>query len=260
MAEAFCAPPAIDCLRRGSTCSSRGTMFVGLRHETATHPVSGSGTSSGDRGEAVFRLARRRWPRGLLGETWLTVAVLEQVSVRDRTLSLSTPLDRSSRSIAAVCTAESLASTSGAGLAATEDWHLPAGIGALQCLAMWPGCCQRWQRTCPLLRRLLGHLPSLCRLSSRRSLTFWHLLQPFKDELHQWVLCCTRRWIDSWCRDHRPAVPLQAAHGLTDSVHLRTDNLHIWDSWTVVGPPPPGRQLGYSVSRAVSYPVDNATC
>ena len=34
---------------------------------------------------------------------------------------------------------------------------------------MWPGCWHRWQRTCPLLRRLLGQLPFLCRLSSRRS-------------------------------------------------------------------------------------------
>ena len=72
-------------------------MLVGLRHETATHPVSGSGTSSGDRGEAVFRLARRRWPRGLLGETSLPAAVLDLVSVRDRTLFLSNPLDRWSR-------------------------------------------------------------------------------------------------------------------------------------------------------------------
>ena len=175
MTEAFCAPPAIDFLRRDSTCSSRGTMLVELRHETATHPVSGSGTSSGDRGEAVFRLARRRWPRGLLGEASLTAAVLELVSVMDRTLSLSTPLDRSSRSTAAVGTAESVASVTRAGLAVTEGWLLPAGIGAgaLQCLAMWPGCWQRWQRTCPLLRRLLGHLPSLCRLSSRRSRLFF---------------------------------------------------------------------------------------
>ena len=88
------------------------------------------------------------------------------------TLSLSTSLDRSSRSTAAVGTAESLASISGAGLAATEGWRLPAGTGAgaLQCLAMWPGCWQRWQRRFPLLRLLLGHLPSLCSLSSRRSI------------------------------------------------------------------------------------------
>ena len=35
---------------------------------------------------------------------------------------------------------------------------------------MWPGCWQRWQRRFPLLRRLLGHLLSLCRLSPRRSI------------------------------------------------------------------------------------------
>ena len=169
MPEACCTPLAIDCPRRDSTYSTRGAVFVGRRHETVTHPVSGSpgsGISSGDRGEAVFRLARRRWPRVLLEETWLTAAVSELMSVRDRTLSLSAQLDRSSRSTAAVGTAESLASISGAGLAATEGWRLPTGIGAgaLQCLAMWPGCWQRWQRTCPLLRRLLGQVQTMVRL------------------------------------------------------------------------------------------------
>ena len=91
------------------------------------------------------------------------------VSVRDRTPFLSTPLDRFSRSTATVGTAEALASPSGAALAVTEGLCLPArtGAGALQCLTMWPGCWQRWQRTCFLLRRLLDHLPFLCRLSSR---------------------------------------------------------------------------------------------
>ena len=80
---------------------------------------------------------------------------------------------RLSRSTATVGTAESLASISGAGLAATEGWRLAAGIGtgALQRLAMWPGCWHRWQRTRPLLRRLLGHLHFFCS-SYRRSRRF----------------------------------------------------------------------------------------
>ena len=177
MAEAFSVPLAIDCPRCDSAGSTCGTMLDGRRYAIAMHPVSassGCGTTSGNRGEAVFRLERLRWPRGLLEDAWLTAPASEMVSVRDRTLFLSTPLDRLSGSTAAAGTAEFLASHSGAELAATEGWRLPAGIGAgaLQCLAMWPGCWQRWQRTGPPLRRLLGHLSSLCSLSSRWSRLF----------------------------------------------------------------------------------------
>ena len=176
--------------------------------------------------------------------SWLTDATSELMSVRDRTSFLSNSLDRLSRSTATVSTAESLVSISGAGLAVIDGWHLPdgKGAGALQCLVVWPGFWQRWQRSCPLLRHLLGHLSFLCRLSSTRA----RLFDIFSSFLQIWASSVSlvlhqalnRQWVSgsSACRSTPSARD--------DSMHLHTNNLHLWDSWTVVGSPPPGYKLG----------------
>ena len=196
------------------------------------------------------------------GGTWLTAAASGLVLVRDRTPFLSTPLDRLCSSTGAVGTAVSLASHSGAELATTEVWRLPAGIGAgaLQCLSMWPGCWHRWQRTSPVLRRLLGHLPSLCSLSSRRS----RLFDIFSS-------CSKMSFVSESCvapgadlivdvgiiglpfHSKRPMV------SLTPCIFAQTTSISGTDGQSS-GHLRQGANWVYSVSRAVPYPADNATC
>ena len=141
MAEAFCTHLSLDCPRHDSTGSTRGTVFVGRRHETATHPVSGSGISSGGGGGAWRSILPSRskalTPRLVGGDLTHSCHVRAGVGQGPDALPIH-PVGPFISLYRRSGTAENLASISGAGLAATEGWRLPAGIGAgtLQCLAM----------------------------------------------------------------------------------------------------------------------------
>ena len=106
---------------------------------------------------------------------------------------------------------------------------------------MRPGCWQRWQRTSFLLRCFLGHLPFLCRLSSRRS-SFLDISSSFSKTtlaslpqlFHWWALS---RQLSA--RLHSP-LNVKVMHGLCNPRQLSPARApYAGQVLTSPSPPPP---------------------